>query len=252
MARELLVGVLLGAGRTGVRHHAARGAHLDQLGAVLDLVADRLAHLVDAVGDALLDGERQDAGAERLEHRGVEVAAGRRDGVPGRDDARAVDPAEVDRLLEGDVEQQAAGLHEQAEVADGREAGPQGAAGVGDARAASSPPGRPARRPAGCAWSGPPMRRLTSMSIRPGQEGEVAEVDHLGVVGHRRRAPPPTMRSPSIEQRRRARRSSPATTSSSRALRRWIGRLRVGEAWTRRLLLRSLCCSDNDRSQGAP
>ena len=52
---QLLVGVLLRAGRAGVRHHAARGADLDDLGAVLDLVADRLAHLADAVGDALLD-----------------------------------------------------------------------------------------------------------------------------------------------------------------------------------------------------
>ena len=28
---QLLVGVLLGAGGPGVRHHAARGAHLDEL-----------------------------------------------------------------------------------------------------------------------------------------------------------------------------------------------------------------------------
>ena len=53
--RELLVGVLLRAGSGAVRHHAARRGDLDQLGAVLDLVAHARAHLVDAVGDALLD-----------------------------------------------------------------------------------------------------------------------------------------------------------------------------------------------------
>ena len=41
-----------------------------------------------------------------------------------------VDPAGVDRLAQRDVEQIAAGLHEQAEVADGREPGPQRTAGV--------------------------------------------------------------------------------------------------------------------------
>ena len=54
---QLLVGVVLGAGGAGVRHDAAGAAHLDQLRAVLDLVPDGLAHLVDAVGDALLDGQ---------------------------------------------------------------------------------------------------------------------------------------------------------------------------------------------------
>ena len=125
-------GVLLSARGAGVRHHAARRAHLDDLGAVLDLVADRLAHLADAVRDALLDGERHDVRGERLEHRRVEVPAGRRDGVPGGHHAGAVDPPEVDRLLQRDVEQDPAGLHEQAEVANRREPGAQRPAGVGD------------------------------------------------------------------------------------------------------------------------
>ena len=73
---QLLVGVLLGAGRAGVGHDAARGAHLDELGAVLDLIADRLAHLADAVGDALLDRQRHDVRGEGLEHGGVEMPAG--------------------------------------------------------------------------------------------------------------------------------------------------------------------------------
>ena len=61
---QLLVGVVLRARRAGERHDTTRRAHLDQLGAVLDLVAHRLAHLADAVGDPLLDGERQHTGRE--------------------------------------------------------------------------------------------------------------------------------------------------------------------------------------------
>ena len=52
---ELLVGVLLGAGGGAVRHHATRRGHLDQLGAVADLVAHARPHIVDTVGDALGD-----------------------------------------------------------------------------------------------------------------------------------------------------------------------------------------------------
>ena len=46
--------------------------------------------------------------------------------------ARTGEPAEVDRLLQRDVEEQATGLHEQPEIAHGREAGAQRAARVGD------------------------------------------------------------------------------------------------------------------------
>ena len=67
-----------------------------------------------------------------LEHGRVEVPASRRDGVAGGNNTWTVDPAEVDRPLESDVEQQPAGLHEQPEVPDGREAGPKRAPGVGD------------------------------------------------------------------------------------------------------------------------
>ena len=73
---QLLVGVLLRTGRAGVRHDAARRADLDQLRAVLDLVADRLAHLADPVGDALLDRQGHDVRRERLEHGRVQVPAG--------------------------------------------------------------------------------------------------------------------------------------------------------------------------------
>jgi hypothetical protein len=46
--------------------------------------------------------------------------------------AGTVDPARVDRLGQGHVEQVATGLDEQSQVPHGGEAGPQGAAGVAD------------------------------------------------------------------------------------------------------------------------
>ena len=65
------------------------GAHLDETCPVLDLVPHG-AHLAHAVGDALLDRQRHDARAERLEHRGVGCPPV---GVRGpRGPARPVDP----------------------------------------------------------------------------------------------------------------------------------------------------------------
>ena len=106
-------------------------AALDELGAVLDLVADRSTDLIDAVGDALLDGERHDVRRQTALRARIEMAAGRHDGVAGRHDAAAVDPAGLDRFGQRDVEQVPARLHEQAEVAHRREAGEQRAPGVG-------------------------------------------------------------------------------------------------------------------------
>ena len=180
---QLLVGVLLGARRAGVRHHATRGADLDHLCAVLDLVAHRLADLADAVGDPLLDGQLHDVRREGLEHGRVEVAAGRRDGVPGRHDPRPVDPAEVDGLLQGHVEQQAAGLDEQAEVAHRGEAGPQRAAGVGHG------PQRPHGRVVldggqRAAVVGPPEEEVDLHVHQAREQRQVTEVDDGRAVRH--------------------------------------------------------------------
>ncbi len=120
---ELVVGILLGAGRGAVRHHAARRRHLDQLGAVADLVAHTRPHLVDAVGDALRDRQRHDARRQPLEHRRVEVPAVGRDRVAGRIDPGPGMPALVDGALQCDVEQIATRLHHQPEVAHGGESG---------------------------------------------------------------------------------------------------------------------------------
>ena len=129
---QFLVRIVLRARRSRQRHHAARAADLDQLGAVFDLVAHRLADLVDSVGDAFLDRQLQHVRCERGEHRRIQMPAGRGDRVPGRHHPRPVDPARVDGLAQRDVEQVAAGLDEQPEVAHRGEPGAQRAAGIAD------------------------------------------------------------------------------------------------------------------------
>ena len=178
---QLLVGVLLRTGRPGVRHDAARRADLDHLRAVLDLVPNRLAHLAHTVGDAFLDGQRHDVGRERLEHGGVEVTAGGRDRVTRGNDAGPVDPTEVDRLHQRDVEQQAAGLNEQPEVAHGREPGAQRSARVGDG-AQGAQRGVVLHRVQRARVVGAAEQQVDLHVHEPGEEGEVAEVEH-GRVG---------------------------------------------------------------------
>jgi hypothetical protein len=112
------------------------------------------------------------------------VAAGGRDGVPGRDHPGALEPAEVDGLLEGDVEQQAPGLHEQAQVAHGGEPGLQRAPGVGH-----RPQGAQGRvvlhRVERAAMVRPAQQQVDLHVHQARQQGEVAQVDHRGVAGHR-------------------------------------------------------------------
>ena len=187
---ELFVGVLLRAREPAVRHHAARRGDLDEAGAVLDLVAHRLAHLGHAVRDALLDAQRHDVGPEPLEHRRVEVAAGRRDRVAGGHEARAVDPAVVDRARERDVEQVAAGLHEQAEVARGREAREQRRAAV--QRAAQRAERGVVLHVAALVPAARPAQEHVELHVHePGQQRDVAEVDLGRAARHLGRVRPP-------------------------------------------------------------
>src|SRR5262245_59768935 len=183
---ELLVGVLLRARGSRVRHDPARCAHLDQLRTVLDLVADGLAHLADSVGDALFDRQRHDVRRERLEHRRVEVPTGRRDGVPRGDDPRPVDPAEVDGLLQCHVQQQPARLHEQAEVPDRREPGAQRPAGVPDG--AECPHGGVVLHRVERALAVAAAEEEVHLHVhQPREEREISDVDGHRVVGHGRR-----------------------------------------------------------------
>ncbi len=182
---QLLVRVLLCSRRAGVRHHAARGAHLDQLGPVLDLVAHGLADLGHSVGDALFDREGQHMGCEGLEHGGIEMAAGGADGVPGRHNPWSVDIAAVDGLLERHVEEQAARLHEEAEVAYRGEAGPQRTAGV-DHGAQSAESRVVLHGVEGAAMVGSSEEQVHLHVHEAGQEGEVSELDGDSPIRHAR------------------------------------------------------------------
>ena len=178
---QLLVGVVLRTRGAGERHHAARRAHLDLRGAVLDLVAHRPADLADPVGDPLFDGQGEHSRCEALEHGRIEVSTAGRDGVPGGEDPGPGDPSGVDRLHERDVEEQAAGLHEQPEVAHGGEAGEQRLAHARDR------PHELHRRVvlhrAHQGAARPTHEEVQLHVHEPRQQGEVAELDDLGVVG---------------------------------------------------------------------
>ncbi|OIQ63318.1 hypothetical protein GALL_551410 [mine drainage metagenome] len=116
---DLIEGQLLGAGGVAVAEHTAGGADLDDLGAVFVQLADHLAALVGAV-----DHRRPLLVHRGREEGGVTMAAGRADGVGRRNDARPLDIAGVDRLLQADVV-----VVVGADIADGGEAGLQGAPG---------------------------------------------------------------------------------------------------------------------------
>ena len=122
---KFVSGILLSTGRPGIRHHPARSAALDEIDSMLDLVAHRLAHLVDPVSDSLFERQRHDVGSKRTLGAGIEMSTRGNNGVACRVDPWTVDPTGVDRVAQGDVEHVASGLHEQSEVADGREPGAQ-------------------------------------------------------------------------------------------------------------------------------
>ena len=97
------------AGRIAARQHAAGGVHLDHVDPVLDLRANDVAHLVDAVGDlevALL-GKHRDAHLGRKAVQ-VAVAAGHRDARPAGHDPRTDQKSLVDRSREGRPPERAA------------------------------------------------------------------------------------------------------------------------------------------------
>ena len=177
---QFLVRIVLRACLSGQRHHAARNADLDQLGAVLDLITHGLADLVDSVGDAFLDRQLERAGHERGEHRRIEMSAGRRDRMSRRDDPGAVDPAGVDGLAERHVQQVPAGLDEQAEVAHRREAGPQRTAGIAHR---TQHAGRRVVLHLGQAGVLPaPTHQQVDFHVhQPGQQDRVAEVDDVAL-----------------------------------------------------------------------
>ena len=123
---EFRVRILLCARARAVGHDSARCRDLDQLGAVANLVPDAGDHIGHTVSDALGDGQRHDPGRQSLKDGGVQMPAVGCDSVPRRIDARSDVPALIDRALQRNVEQIAAGLHHEPEVAHGGKAGVQG------------------------------------------------------------------------------------------------------------------------------
>ena len=101
---EFRVGILLGTRTRAVRHDPARRRHLDQLGAVANLIADAGDHVGHTVGDALGDRERHDPGREPLEHRRIQMPAVRGHSVARGIDARPGVPALIDGALQRDIE----------------------------------------------------------------------------------------------------------------------------------------------------
>ena len=179
---QLFVRIVLGAGLAGQRHHTARATHLDQLRAVLDLVAHRLADLVDAVGDAFFYGQLEHARHERREHRRVEMPARRRDRVPGRNHPRAVDPARVDRSAQRDVQQVSTGLDEQAEISHRGESSTQRAPCVADRT--QHPGGRIVLDLGQTGVFSPAAHQQVDLHVhQSGQQNRVTQIDDIAVVG---------------------------------------------------------------------
>ena len=175
---QLLVRIVLRARWSRQRHHPARAADLDQLGAVFDLVTHRLADLVDSVGDAFFDRQLQHVRCEGGEHGRIQMPAGRRDGVSGRHHPGPVDPARVDGLAQRDIQQIAAGLDEQPEVAHRGESGAQRAAGIADR--AQHPRRRivlDLRQPG--LLAAPAHQEVDLHVHQPGQQDLVAEIDQV-------------------------------------------------------------------------
>ena len=100
--RDLVDAKLQALERIALRRDAARHHQLDLVGALAKLVAHRLQHLGDAVGDAAHVGKARAARAFEARLRGpaeVGVPAGLADRHAGDEQARAVDDAVVDRRL---------------------------------------------------------------------------------------------------------------------------------------------------------
>src|SRR5690606_29312528 len=92
---QLLLRVLLRADRSLHRQHTRRRTRLDDLGTVLDLVADRLHHLPRSVRYTVLDVLLEDA---RCVARDITVPAGDAQRVARGDDVRPDHVTTFDRL----------------------------------------------------------------------------------------------------------------------------------------------------------
>jgi hypothetical protein len=169
---HLLLGQLGDVHRIGQGEHAARGHELDEVGAILDLIAHRRAAFRRAVADPLDGAGRLDA--VRREGGLVGVPARRADGVVGDQHARPFRDPGVDGVAQAERH-----VVDRADVAHGGEAGLQGPPGVeggvvgllgGEAHDVLEEVAVPVVRH---------LHVEVDVGVdEAGQEGRVAEVDH--------------------------------------------------------------------------
>ena len=159
-----------------------------------------------------------DVRGEGLEHGRVEMPAGRCDGMTGRDDARArrSSPRSM-AFFSATSSSRPAGLDEQAEVAHRREAGAQGATGVGHGPQGAHG-GVVLDRGQRAAVVGAAEEQVDLHVHEAGEQRDVAEVDARRRRPAREVGATATMRS-SATRRLPGVTYSPVTTSSMRALR---------------------------------
>ena len=159
-------------------------------------------------------------GCEGLEHGGVEVAAGRTDGVPGRDDARTLTQPMSMAFIRATSSSRPPVCTKSPRLRTVVKPARR-------VRRALTTPRRVLRAgsswtgTSGLAWSGPPMTQVDLHVHEPREHGHIPEVDRRGVLGDRRGGDR-AMRSLSTS-------SPPGSTSrlpvrsSIRALTRWTG-----------------------------
>ena len=117
---ELVVRILKLIDGIGGRGHPAAGHDLDLVGAEADLVAHRLAHLGDTVGDSAQAADQVDAGARRSEigrRPGIAVSAGLADGAsadeqPGPGEQALLDGLAMTRVGAGGIANRGEAAHQ--------------------------------------------------------------------------------------------------------------------------------------------
>src|SRR3954462_2119492 len=97
---HFLFAVLLSADLTFERKHTGCGHDLDHFRAVFNLVADRLEHFINSIGDAALGSLFENAGRVAGD---IAMSAADADGMPRREHARTFDPALTDCIRERDI-----------------------------------------------------------------------------------------------------------------------------------------------------
>ena len=175
---HLVFGVLLHAGRVSQRQHAAGRADLDDIGAVFDHVANRIADFVDSIGDARFDPAfvLEDLGLEAIGLVAVPAANAERDA--GGDDPWSGNPAGVDGVAQRDVAEMRS-----AHDAYGRESGLERLLRVGRPQQRELARHLGESRVLPVAVAERPGRQVHVGVDEPGQHRGTRQIDHGGTGG---------------------------------------------------------------------